>query len=156
MTTVIWYYSNSTYSGIKDNPIFTCTNSDKKFIYCETLYTILPLSQLLQKSKKCSNNYSPIYHAMSQWVLWSEIHLSFWHNVKKSMSLKFKIISVTCRFKMFDVDFRVVKMFDKQKPLLMPLLNNFKQYFSILDHIILQQTLKCLLNFLNTIYWLLF
>ena len=155
MTTVIWYYSNCTYLGIKDNPMLTCTNCDKKIIYCERLYTILPLSQLLQTSKKCINYYSPVYHAMSQWVLWSEILLTFWHNVKKSMSLKFKIISVTCRFQVFDVDFRVVKMFEIQKPLLMPLLNNFKQHFSILD-IILQQTLKCLLNFLNTIYWLLF
>lgn len=155
MTTVIRYYSNCTCLGIKDNPMLTCTNSDKKIIYCERLYTILPLSQLLQKSKKCINYYSPIYHTMSQWVLRSEIHLSFWHNVKKSMSLKFNIISVKCRFQVFDVDFRVVKMFEIQKPRLMPLLYNFKQHFSILD-IILQQTLKCLLNFLNTIYWLLF
>ena len=148
MTTVIWYYSNCTYSGIKDNPIFTCTNSDKKFLYCDILYTILPLSQLLQKSKKCSIYYSPIYHTMSQWVLRSEIHLSFWHNVKKSMSLKFKIISVTCRFQVFDVDFRVVKMFEIQKPRLIPLLNNF---FSILV-LFCKKTLKCLLYFLNKIY----
>ena len=133
--------------------MFACTNSDNKFIHCERLHIILP--RILQKSKKCSGHYSTIYHATSQWVMRSETCLSFWHNVNKSISLKFNIISVKCRFQVFDVDFRVVKMFEIQKPRLMPLLYNFKQHFSILD-IILQQTLKCLLNFLNTIYWLLF
>ena len=30
-------------------------------------------------------------------------HLSFWHNVKESQRLKFKIISITCRFHVSDV-----------------------------------------------------
>lgn len=37
------------------------------------------------------------------WVLRSDIHLSLLHNVKKSVSLKFKIVSITCSFHVFDM-----------------------------------------------------
>ena len=52
---------------------------------------------LLQKSKKCRGHYSTIYHATSQWVIRSETHLSVGHNVKNSLRLKLKVMSITCR-----------------------------------------------------------
>ena len=55
------------------------------------------LPRLLQRSKKCRGHYSTIYHAMSQWVIRSETHLSFGHNVKNSLRLKLKVMSITCR-----------------------------------------------------------
>ena len=54
------------------------------------------LNQILLRSKKCCCHYSMIYmyHNISQWVLRSDTQLSFWHNVKKSVSLKFKIMPI--------------------------------------------------------------
>ena len=61
------------------------------------------LPRLLQRSKECRGHYSTLYHATSQWIIRSYTHLSFWHNVKKSVHLKFKIMSITCRFHISDV-----------------------------------------------------
>ena len=63
------------------------------------------LPRLLQRSKECRGHYSTIYHATSHWTMRSDAHLSFWHNVKKSVHLKFKIMSITCRFHVSDVVF---------------------------------------------------
>ena len=49
------------------------------------------LPRLLQRSKECRGHYSTLYHATSQWIMRSDTHLFFWHNVKKSVHLKFKI-----------------------------------------------------------------
>ena len=38
------------------------------------------------------------YHATSQWIMRSDTHLSFWHNVKKSCTMP-----ITCRFHVSDV-----------------------------------------------------
>ena len=59
--------------------------------------------RLFQRSKKCRDHYSTIYHAKSQWVKRSDTHLSSWINVKKSVRLKFKIKSIACRFLVFAV-----------------------------------------------------
>ena len=61
------------------------------------------LPRLLQRSKECCGHYSTLYHATSQWIMRSETHLFFWHNVKKSVHLKFKIMSITCRFHVSDM-----------------------------------------------------
>ena len=60
-------------------------------IQCKT--QLLP--RLLQRSTECHGHYSTIYHATSQWNIRSYTHLYFWQNVKKSMHLKFKIMSIT-------------------------------------------------------------
>ena len=66
-----------------------------------SIYTILP--RLLQRSKECRGHYSTLYHATSQWIMRSDTHLFFWHNVQKSVHLKFKIMSITCRFHVSDM-----------------------------------------------------
>ena len=61
------------------------------------------LPQLWQRSKRCSSHYSKMYHAKSQWVKKSNTQLSFLHNVKKAVGLKFKSMSIPCGFQVFDV-----------------------------------------------------
>ena len=39
----------------------------------------------------------------SQWLMRSDTYLCFWHNVKKSVRLKLKIMSIICRFHDYDV-----------------------------------------------------
>ena len=51
-----------------------------------------------KKIKRCRGYYFTMYQATSQCVMRSDIHFSFWHNVKKSVRLKLKIMSVNCRF----------------------------------------------------------
>ena len=46
----------------------------------------------------CKDQRNAVYTTTSQWIMRSDTHLSFWHNVKKSVQLKFKIMSITCRF----------------------------------------------------------
>ena len=87
-----------------------CTNCliiidmEQMYVYvCQYLISILP--RLLQRSKKCRGHYSTctLYHATSQWIMRSDTHLFFWHNVRISVPLKFKIMSITCRFHVSDV-----------------------------------------------------
>ena len=61
------------------------------------------LPRLLQRSKECRGHYSTLYHATSQWIMRSDTHLFFWHIVKNSVHLKFKIMSITCRFHVSDI-----------------------------------------------------
>ena len=42
--------------------------------------------------------FSAIYHATSQWVMKIDTNLSYLYSVKKSMDLKYNIMSITCRF----------------------------------------------------------
>ena len=58
-------------------------------------YQYLILPRLLQRSKESRGHYSTLYHATSQWIMRSDTHLFFWHNEKKSVYLKFKIMSIT-------------------------------------------------------------
>ena len=52
---------------------------DAKFVF-GTQYS----TTVFPKKKKCRGHYSTIYHDTSQWVMRSDTHLSFWHNIKKS------------------------------------------------------------------------
>ena len=68
-------------------------------------HTQIPVSilpQLWQRSKRCSSHYSKMYHAKSQWVKKSDTQLSFLHNVKKAVGLKFKSMSIPCGFQVID------------------------------------------------------
>ena len=61
------------------------------------LLYILP--RLLQRSKECHGHYPTIYHAKSKWIMRTDTHLSFWHNVKKSVHLKFRNMWIAYRFR---------------------------------------------------------
>ena len=101
-STHVWWLTDllSTYQSKDWLWKFPC-NGDVNITEWVALTAILP--RLLQRSKECSGHYSTLYHATSQLIKRCDTHLFFWHNVKKSVHLKFKIMSIICRFHISDV-----------------------------------------------------
>lgn len=80
----------------------------KPHIQCgQTTYVTLATTTVIAKIKKpLRSYYCTTYHAKScvQGFMKSDTHLSLWHNVKKLLSFKFKVITITCRFQVFDLN----------------------------------------------------
>ena len=116
----------------------------------------------MQRPKKYydQNHYCTIYHATSQWVIRSDTHIFLWHNVKKSVRLKSKALSITRRFQVFHVvltlylSFKHVKKHFKGEALLfqvnLPLLLHSMIRFKYATELIVDNLINMTIHSTNT------